>query len=84
MALASALRRAFTGVAKPRPHDHVPPVSGHVRSCSECSGSGMIDATWCPECQGLGWYAVITPGDLIRVAIFALMATATIVAVLAL
>jgi DnaJ-class molecular chaperone len=84
MALASALRRAFTGAAKPRSHDHVAPVTGHIRSCSECSGSGNIDATWCRKCQGLGWYAVITTGDLLRVAGIAGVAIATIIAVLAL
>lgn len=58
-----------------RPDECGRPLNRNVRTCERCAGTGFLPAPgrtcpelaegWCPECQGLGWYAVVTLGDVI-------------------
>jgi hypothetical protein len=49
------------------------PLNRNVRNCERCAGTGFLEDGpdphagygWCPGCQGLGWYAVVTLGDLL-------------------
>jgi hypothetical protein len=84
MRLARPIQREPIEREPARPDALGAPLNSNVQTCEACDGTGFVQAGWCQECQGLGWYAIVRPVDVAGVAMIGGAAIGLIVLALAL